>query len=329
VTGAPRRATIVIPSYQHRPALAEYLPSVVEAAAACTPPAPIIVVDDGSSDGTAEFLGEAFPQVRVVRHARNQGFVPAVTTGVEQADTEVVILLNSDMEVARDFVAPLLAAFDDPETFAAVAAIYQMAEGGRCESITRGAFERGIFRLQFLGGHRPRDPARALPVLYACGGAMAFRRDIFIRLGGFDPMYRPYYWDDSDLGYRAWKAGYRSVYVHGSAIRHYHPGPIKKYQPKGRIERIQQRNRFLFMWKNLTDPWMLAQHLLLLGPHVVLSTVTGRWRFVAALAQAAAKLPQALRGRRRVKPLFVRSDREVLRISSPLPYLEPGACGPP
>jgi len=324
-----RRATIVIPSYQHRPALAEYLPSVVEAARACDQPAAIIVVDDASKDGTSEFLRESFPQVRVLRHERNQGFVPAVTTGTRAAETEIVILLNSDMRVARDFVRPLLAAFDAPDTFAAVAAIYQMEEGGRCESITQGAFERGIFRLNFLGGYRPRNPDAPLPVLYACGGAMAFRRELFLQLGGFDPIFRPYYWDDSDLGYRAWKAGYRSVYVHRSAVLHFHPGPIKKYQPKGRIERIQQRNRFLFMWKNLTDPWMLTGHLLLLCPHLLVSTVTGRWRFVAALAQAAAKLPEALRARRRVKPLLIRSDGEVLRLSSPVPYLQPGGVFAP
>jgi GT2 family glycosyltransferase len=322
------RATIVIPTYQYRPALAEYLPSVVEAAAA-EPPAPIIVVDDGSTDGTAEFLREAFPQVRVARQARNMGFVAAVARGVEEAATEIVVLLNCDMRVARDFLPPLLEALEDPGTFAAVSTIYQMAEGGRCESIAQGAFERGIFRLRFLGECRPTDRDKPVPVLYACGGAMAFRRALFLELGGFDPMYHPYYWEDADLGYRAWKAGYRSVYAPRSVVYHFHPGPVQRSQAPGRIERIQQRNRFLFMWKNLTDPWMLAAHLLLLGPHAAASAATGRWRFVAALAQAAARLPQALRGRRRVKRVFVRSDREVLRLSSPMPYLEPGASGPP
>ena len=329
MTQTSRRATIIIPSYQHRPALAAYLPSVVEAAAACAPPAAVLVVDDGSSDGTAEFVRQAFPEVRVLRRERNQGFIAAVAAGVRQAESEIIILLNCDMQVARDFARQLIAAFDEPQTFAASAAIYQMEAGGACESIVQGAVERGIFRIRFLGDHRPRNPDAPLPVLYACGGAAAFRRDLFLQLGGLDPLYHPYYWEDCDLGYRAWKAGYRCVYVHTSAVLHFHPGPIKKYHPRGRIERIQQRNRFLFMWKNLTDPWMLTGHLLLLCPHLLVSTVTGRWRFVAALAQAAAKLPEALRARRRVKSLFVRSDREVLRLSSPMPYLEPGGSGPP
>ncbi|MBI3282064.1 MAG: glycosyltransferase, partial [Acidobacteria bacterium] len=105
-------ASIVIPNWNGRDLLASYLPSVIEAAAG-NPRNEIIVVDNGSTDGSVELLDQRFPSVRVVRLPRNEGFGGGSNAGFLAARHDVVVLLNSDMRVDPGFLAPLLAGFSD------------------------------------------------------------------------------------------------------------------------------------------------------------------------------------------------------------------------
>src|SRR5713101_6546897 len=103
-------ASVVIPNWNGRDLLERYLPSVVRACAG-HPDNEIIVVDNGSSDGSAEFVRGNVPQVKLVALERNLGFGGGSNGGVIAAQNDIVVLLNSDMRVEPDFLAPLLAGF--------------------------------------------------------------------------------------------------------------------------------------------------------------------------------------------------------------------------
>jgi GT2 family glycosyltransferase len=212
----------------------------------------------------------------------------------------------------------LLSALEDPTVFAAVPRIRRPLEGGVAESAIAAQFRRGLFRLQFLGDAPFEGSTQPFPTLYPVGAAAVFRREPFLELGGLDPLYTPYYWEDADLGYRAWKAGYRVLCVPQSVVDHY-SGSISSTQPAERIALAQGAHRFLFTWKNLHDPWWTLSHWLWLGPHCLAAACTGRATFVWELWTALRRLPEALRGRRAARRRAKVLDREVLAQRLPPP----------
>jgi GT2 family glycosyltransferase len=306
--------TIVIPNFNGRELLDRFLPSVVAAAGAVSPPAHILIIDDASTDDSVDLVRRQSAVVKLLVNDRNLGFGATANRGVEAAEAPLVLLLNTDVEVNRDAVPPLAALMRERTRAAAVVPrIIQTGEEGGCESVVFGAFRRGLFRIE----RRPDlcDSDSPLPVLYPCAAAVMLRRREFLALGGFDALFAPFYWEDVDLGYRMWRAGYEVLYEPRSRVLHHHPGSVRTTQSERRVRLFQDRNRFLFMWKNL-DRSLLAQHFALLPSHLAVSALTGRGRFVAAASSALCVLRVALRSRRRLGgPL--RSTREILERVRP------------
>src|SRR5580698_1441103 len=116
-------ATVVIPNWNGRGLLEQYLPSVI-AALAGNPENEIIVVDNGSADGSAEFVRQTFPNVKLLALDRNLGFGGGSNAGFRAAKNDIVVLLNSDMQVSPDFLAPLLEGFRDDLVFAVSCQIF-------------------------------------------------------------------------------------------------------------------------------------------------------------------------------------------------------------
>lgn len=304
--------TFVLPNYNGRALLERYLPSVLAAAG----DARVLVVDDASTDDSVAFLRDAFPAVDVLPLERNVGFARAANAGVAAAENDVVALLNTDVQPEKGFLTPLVEALEDPQVFATVPRLRRPLQGNVAESAVAGEFARGLFRLQFLGDAPFAVHREPFPTLYPVGATAIMRRQVFLELGGFDPLFRPYYWEDADLGYRAWKAGYRVLCVPESIADHF-AGTISATQPSARVVLAQDANRFLFTWKNLHNPAWTRAHWLSLGPHCVVSLCTGRAGFVRGLAAALSRLPEALRARRKARRQAVLADREVLRRAQP------------
>ena len=116
-------ATVVIPNWNGRDLLDKYLPHVI-AALRGHPANEIIVVENGSTDDSAQVLREEFPSVRVVQLDRNLGFGGGSNAGFRAAQNDVVVLLNSDMRPEPDFLQPLLAGFSDEKVFAVSCQIF-------------------------------------------------------------------------------------------------------------------------------------------------------------------------------------------------------------
>src|SRR5262249_30216810 len=116
-------ASVVIPNWNGRDLLEKYLPSVVTALAG-NPRNEIVVVDNGSTDGSADYVRAHFPQVNVVALPENLGFGGGSNAGFREAKNDIVVLLNSDMRVEPDFLAPLLEGFRDAEVFAVSCQIF-------------------------------------------------------------------------------------------------------------------------------------------------------------------------------------------------------------
>lgn len=308
------RASVVIPNWNGRDLLEKYLPSVVDALAG-HPGNEIIVVDNASSDGSAEFLQAHFPDVRLIRSKTNLGFGGGANLGIREAKNDIVILLNSDMRVEPDFLAPLLAPFHDPLVFAVACQIFFSDPQKRREEtgLTQGWWADGRIRVS----HRIDDQVTgAFPCFYAGGGSSAFDRRKFLELGGFDELLKPFYYEDTDLGLLAWKRGWKVLYQPASIVYHEHRGTIgRKFSPDY-IQSILKKNALLFVWKNVHSWKLLSAHL----PFVFLSCVRSQLfgdapqAFnVLGLGRAFLQLPSLCRSRWRARQLAAIGDVEALR----------------
>ena len=276
----------------------------------------VIVVDNGSEDGSAEFVRERFPSVRVLALPENLGFGGGSNAGFAAAKNDIVVLLNSDMRVERDFLRPLLDGFRDAETFAVACQIFFSDPSKKREEtgLTEGWWQQGGLRV----GHRVEDGITGLfPTFYPGGGSSAYDRRKFWELGGFDGLYHPFYLEDTDLGYLAWKRGWKVLYAPDSVVYHEHRGTIGKKFSQAYIDGVLRKNFVLFVWKNIHSWRMLAEHGALAWAGAVIHWLAGgggvdRPSF-AGLARAAGSLGKALGARRRAQRLAVVSDREALR----------------
>jgi GT2 family glycosyltransferase len=297
------KASIVIPNYNGKKLLAAHLAQVIRHAAGFE----IIIVDDGSTDGSASFIKTDFPDVKVIELAQNRGFSTAVNIGVKAATSEVVVLLNTDIVPQAGFLEQLLPHFQDPQVFA-VGCLDESAEKGGIEKRGRGI---GSFTRGFL--HHRRGSANDTNTLWASGGSSAFSKKLWTSLGGMDPLYNPFYWEDIDLSYRALKSGYRVLFEARSVVRHEHDvGSIKTQFSPGAIKRIAYRNQIIFVWKNITDSVYLLQHFVWLPYHFVSAVIKGDWQFILGLFDALLQLPWILTQRRHLKLFYRVRDEDVL-----------------
>lgn len=180
----------------------------------------VIVIDDASSDGSVEYVHSAFPDYRVIRQARNRGFVIAVNTGIREARGDVVVLLNNDTEVEPGWIAALARAFSEhPE--AEILASKLLLFDRRNIIHSAGDF----YGLDGLPGNRgvwQEDRGqfdKVERVFGACGGASAYRKRIFSELGLFDTDLWMYC-EDVDLSLRANLAGKVCLFVPDARVYH-------------------------------------------------------------------------------------------------------------
>lgn len=316
-SGLPYRppASIVIPNWNGCDLLQKYLPSVI---AACDLALgdEIIVVDNASEDGSAALVAGSFPQVRLLPLSTNRGFGGGSNAGIDAARNDYVVLLNSDMRVEPGFLAPLLAPFEDPTVFAVAAQILFSDPAKRREEsgLTYARWHAGEIA---LGHNLQCDGARVLPCFYPGGGSSAFHRPKLQAINSFDHLFRPFYLEDTDLGWEAWKRGWKVLYQPASIVYHEHRGTIGKRFSVDYVNRIIQKNRILFHWKHLEHPGRLAAHALRLAMDCVVSLFdrsqatrcTGR-----AALRALAQLPEAtLRRWNSTRAAVVSASEALLR----------------
>jgi GT2 family glycosyltransferase len=316
-------ASIVIPNWNGRDLLEKYIPSILEATS-YNPANEIIVVDNASEDGSAQFLKTTFPTVRVLELDRNYGFGGGSNRGFAAAKNDIVVLLNSDMRVAPNFLQPLLDGFSDENVFAVSCQIFftDPAKLREETGLTQAWWENGGIRVR----HRiDENVTTAFPCFYGGGGSCAFDRRKFAELGGFDELLRPFYLEDTDLGFLAWKRGWKVFYEPRSIVWHEHRGTIGKKFSQEYIQSILKKNFLLFCWKNIHEWPRLASHFFFAFAGAWLSVLFGdsyERSNPLALWKAFLQLPAALKSRAHAQQLAAITDTEAFRRPMPGYFLD-------
>jgi GT2 family glycosyltransferase/glycosyltransferase involved in cell wall biosynthesis len=242
--------SVVIPSRNGRDLLASMLPPLLPQLGT----GEIIVSDNGSNDGTGDWLGTNYPMVRIVTNTEPLSFARAVNAGIVAAQFKRILLLNNDMIVQPGFVAALNSAFEQiPDLFCATAQIF-FPSGVRREETGKAVWRR----------EGPRDfPIRCddpIPgedltwVLYGSGGCSLFDTFKLRVLGGASEVFDPAYVEDLDLGYRAWKRGWPSVFRAAAQVEHRHRATTSRYYTPRQLDVFVERNYLEFLIHAVGSP---------------------------------------------------------------------------
>lgn len=221
----------------------------------------VLVVDNGSTDGSVEWLKEH--RVPSIFLKENTGFSGAVNTGIRAADTPYVLLLNNDTRVEPGFVAAMERAMDQsPKIFSVSSRMIQMYhpelldDAGDMYSILGWAYQRGVGRSVNLY-------QKSCRVFSACAGAAIYRRAVFDEIGLFDELHFAYL-EDIDVGWRAKLYGYDNVYCPDAAVYHVGSGTSGSRYNSFKV-RLAARNCIYLNYKNmpgwqilLNAPFLLA-----------------------------------------------------------------------
>jgi O-antigen biosynthesis protein len=311
-------ATIIILNYQGEQLLRRNLPSVLAAVERTGRPHEVLVVDNGSTDGSVEMLRDKFPAVRLLRLDRNYFFSAGNNAGVRLASHDLIVLLNNDMRVEPDFLNPLLTPFEGRDDIFAVSSQIFLSDIGRRREetgLTSGKFVDGVLQLTHLPV--PSHGLELLPILWAGGGSCAIDRRKYLELGGLDVLFDPFYCEDTDLSLRAWQHGWKVLFAPESRVHHEHRATSKRLFGEAFVNETLRRNMFLLQWANLRDASMFAEHLWNLPNTVYHQVYRSGWSGVRSFAKALRRSPRAFVRRLRARELGP-SDEEILDFATPV-----------
>ncbi len=264
----------------------------------------IVVVDDDPNSDLRERLKEF--NVIYLKNEKNLGFSATVNRGVKKANGEIVLLLNTDVKILKLDFSLLEKQFIFEKDLFAVSFL-QVDKG---EKLGRNFlyWRRGFFHHTKVNNFFEGINS------WAEGGACAIDKKKFIEIGGFlEELYSPFYWEDIDLSYRAWKAGYKIFFVPDFKVEHLHESTIGKYFKKDRVKAIAYRNSFLFIWTNLKDKNLLIEHLFSL-PFALVKVSLKDPLFFKGFLSSLRYIPKVIEIRRRLGKIFRVSDKKILDL---------------
>jgi GT2 family glycosyltransferase len=250
--------SIIIPNFNGKQFLRECLNSIKKQNFSLYE---VIIIDNGSTDGSVEYLNENYPEFALIQNQDNLGFATAVNQGIKISNAEYVFLLNNDTELEDDCLSNLLNCIQDDETLFAVSS--KMIQNQDRDLIDDAGDEYTILGFtKKVGNNRSSEQYQNKREIFsACAGAALYRRSIFDIIGYFDENFFAYM-EDVDISYRARIYGFKSVYCPEAIVYHYVSATSRSKYNTFKI-RLAARNNVYVPYKNM--PWpQLALNLLFL-----------------------------------------------------------------
>jgi GT2 family glycosyltransferase len=248
--------------YKH---LANFLSGVLELS---SKDAEVIVADNNSDDGSLEWLQENHPEVRVIKNPENAGFASGYNKALAQVDAEYYVLLNSDIEVTENWIAPVISMMDaDPAIAACQPKILNQHEGLRNEFEYAGAAGGYIDKYGYpfcrgrLFQHLEQDIGQyddVYEIFWATGACMFVRAEIYHELGGLDDDFFAHM-EEIDLCWRMKNKGYKVMYCGDSTVYHVGGGTLPKKYPRKTY--LNFRNNLTLLFKNLPNDRLLKVYI--------------------------------------------------------------------
>lgn len=277
-----KSVSIVIPNYNGVSLLEKYLPDTIRAIRFAQVPYELIVVDDCSTDGSVDFVRIQYPEAKLSVNAVNRGFSYTCNQGIMLAEKELVLLLNSDVSLSEDYFGKLWRYFDDPDTFGVMSRIIN--NEGKIEDAARFLSFAGL-KFKATRFFFSKDPTNKTPTAYLSGANALVCREKLVELSGFDEVFSPFYCEDVDLSFRAWRMGWKCFYEHDAVCHHEVSKTIRSANSKKKLLSVVYRNKFILHAVHLDGLRLGLWYVQMILVEVLLRVLVGKFWILNSLRE--------------------------------------------
>jgi GT2 family glycosyltransferase len=273
--------SVIIPNYNGKHLLKRNLPSVLEALNNSGCNFEIIVVDDFSKDDSIDFIKRYYPSIILIECTVNGGFAKACNKGLDIAKHELILYLNSDIQLIPNYFDGLFAYFDKPDTFGVMSKIIGLE--GETQDTAR-LYSRNGVKIKANTFFHVKKPGFWTPTAYLSGAnalvnAKKMKEIGGFEIGGFDEIFSPFYYEDFELGLRAWRLGWKCYYHHNTYCIHDHSSTTKNYKTANWVKSIFFRNRLMMQAIHLDYPYLLLWYVQIIVFDFLFLWIVGKSHF--------------------------------------------------
>jgi GT2 family glycosyltransferase len=320
------KIAIVILNWNGKKHLENYLPSVVGFSDHSV--AGIVLADNGSTDGSVEFVKKHYPHIELIELDQNYGFAGGYNKALEKVDADIYCLLNSDVRVTPGWLDPIINLFESDYS---IAAIQPKILSDRDHSRFEHAGAAGGFvdkygypfcRGRIMNAIEPDEEQydKETDIFWASGSCLFIRADLFRKNNGFDADYFAHM-EEIDLCWRLKNQGYRIIYTPESKVYHW-GGATLEYNNPHKLY-LNFRNSLWTLYKNYTGKylcWTLFRRMVIDSFAILKYFVCFNFKNTASIIKAHLsfhKSKPVLREKRKLLSEFVNTTthKEVLNVS--------------
>ena len=284
--------SVILPNFNGRYLLEKNIPSLIDALGDINNE--IIVVDDCSSDDSVSFLQENYPDIKIISNEINIGFSSTCNKGIHAARLRLLCVVNTDVTFTPNYFANMIREFDDSSLFAVKGDIVNYNKSFddvlNIDRTTRLYYKRGFLRFDTSNPLTQRTIfSDEDDIFVALGCCFVCDREMILKLHGFDEIYSPFYWEDSDLARRAMSCGYKLLYLPESVVYHQASSTIATYISNSKRKLVSNRNKFLFSWRHLDTKKFWLSHVPITAFNLLIRWLIIDWKFYAAFYNALSR----------------------------------------
>lgn len=296
--------SVVLPNFNGKDLLKTSLPFTFEALQHARCKYEIILVDDCSTDNSAAFLQENYPEITILENDRYRGLAYSCNQGIREAKYDLVLLLKPDIKLSPDYLVKLIPHFSDEDTLGVMGKILDET-GQKIEEAAKIPYFNG-YKLKSDKQAKPSKlSAQKIPTTFLSVANCLLDRKKLVELDGFDEIYSPFYAEDLDLGIRAWKLGWKCYYEDSATCMHLGARTAKSYVEKRKVKEIYFRNRMLFHAIHMNRKDLKRWRLYVLFAEVIPKTLLGKFWILRSYAGLKDHKQQIRKSRSKIRTLML------------------------
>lgn len=297
---ARKSISVVLPNYNGKHLMESFIPSTFKALHHSKIDFEFIVIDDCSTDNSVAFLKVNYPQIILLENARNSGFSYTCNEGIKKATKDLVFLLNSDVKLSSSYFENQFAYFNQSNTFGVMGCIMNFDEKKIEDAARMPSYKGAKFKANTF--YYLKNNQETLTCYLSGANALVDRKKLLL-LNGFNEIYSPFYFEDFDLGLRAWKMGWFCYYEHSAICFHQVSSSTSKMNKSNFVKITYARNSFILQSIHLNGLkrkiWFVQLFTVILIGHLL----KGEFWILKSIAQFLAKRKEVTNARTNLKQL--------------------------